>query len=72
MSISAEEWRALTECAEDRGITRTELIRDAIAWTIATSHDPELARLQQELSAARRQLGAIRAALSGADAMMAA
>ena len=72
MSISTEEWQALTELAQARGLTRTELIRASIVSTITTSADAELLRLQQELSAARRQLKAIRTALSHEDAMIAA
>lgn len=61
MSISRDQWDALTERAEALGITRTELIRQAITRTIADEAEPEVI---SELVAARRQLAAIKAALN--------
>jgi hypothetical protein len=75
MSIDANVWQELTALAAAIGVTRTDLITEAIALLVRTDANPDLQyrmrQLEQELLDARRRLEAARIALV-ADASVAA
>ncbi len=59
MSISADQWLALTAVADSFGVTRTDLIRRAIAAVIEGDVGPDhemYTKLHEELVATRDRL----------------
>ena len=67
MSIDADVWQGLTSLADAIGVTRTDLITEAIALLVRTDANPDLQlrmrQLEHELLDARRRLEAARIAL---------
>ena len=59
MSITIEDWDALTQLAERTGTTRTDLIRDFIRYGVSSAEGHD-ALLIHELDRTRAQLRALR------------